>query len=100
MALSPGFSQQLAIARPRCSGEPDFNDWLNHVHALAPAWRWRGSRPTSREHLCRQLLERFPRSRPALRADRDRRDSPLHPYRRELVFGLVSQEPAANTLTA
>ncbi|HGY1002140.1 TPA: HTH-type transcriptional regulator HdfR [Aeromonas salmonicida subsp. salmonicida] len=57
VALSPGFSQQLAIGAPAVFWELDFNDWLNHVYALAPGLAVR-LETASREHLCRQLLER------------------------------------------
>jgi DNA-binding transcriptional LysR family regulator len=93
VALSPGFSQQLAIGAPAVFWELDFNDWLNHVYALVPGLAVR-LETASREHLCRQLLERSLDL--ALLSEPTKIDEiALHPIG-ELVFELVSREPAAN----
>ncbi len=93
VALSPGFSQQLAIGAPAVFWELDFNDWLNHIYALAPGLAVR-LETASREHLCRQLLERSLNL--ALLSEPTKIDEiALHPIG-ELVFELVSRDPAAN----
>ncbi len=76
--------------------ELDFNDWLNHVYALAPGLAVR-LETASREHLCRQLLERSLDL--ALLSEPTKIDEiALHPIG-ELVFELVSRD-AAPTPTA
>ncbi|ENY71219.1 HTH-type transcriptional regulator HdfR [Aeromonas diversa] len=90
VALSPGFSQQLAIGAPPVFWELDFNDWLHHIYGMAPGLAVR-IETASREHLCRQLLERSLDI--ALLSEPTKIDEiALHPIG-ELVFELVSRDP-------
>lgn len=89
VALSPGFSQQLAIGAPPVFWELDFNEWLGHVYGLVPGLAVR-LETASREHLCRQLLERSLDL--ALLSEPTKIDEiALHPIG-ELVFELVSRD--------
>ncbi|PJG57882.1 HTH-type transcriptional regulator HdfR [Aeromonas cavernicola] len=94
VALSPGFSQQLAIGAPAVFWELDFNDWLNQVYGLVPGLAIR-LETASREHLCRQLLERTLDL--ALLCEPTKIDEiALHPVG-ELVFELVSRDLSTTT---